>query len=1083
MNAATKEPKDHAQLVELSKRHLDGNGLLGKKTSILPDVDIDIPALQGSSLDEHFYKLGKHICEPYMGNAKKFQAKGIPPMPSRSSWIKKSGWVKYSHGKEPEAVPYPDEDEALVFDTEVMYKISDFPVLAIACSSTAWYAWVSPWFLGESENMRHLIPLGSKEKKVVIGHNISFDRKRVKEEYNVVQTNNMFLDTMSLHIAVNGMCSRQRPDFQKVKKSKKKLEVILKEGESGEDGEVESFSEEVKSGEAANPWIKISSLNNLADVAFLHCGIKHDKEQRDDFGTLTREEALAKFDELMDYCARDVDITYQVFAALLPSFFEVCPHPVTFAGLRHMSSMFLPINKSWEDYLEKSESLYQSSRDEVYQSLVQLAEKAVAFKDDETKWCDDPWLSQLDWTIKPVRLTKATKNKPAAPPKRSKLPFFPEWYRSLFPSASAPMNISVRTRVSALLLRLRWDGKPLVWSDEHGFVFGVDPSESKKYAKLNYTTADMNNEQNLQLKDSGLAYFKVPHPDGPQARCTSPLSKPYVSYFEKGILSSEYELASKALQLNAYCAYWMSNRERMHGQMTVWSDDTDMGIATEKPKDFGMILPSIIPMGTITRRAVENTWLTASNAKKNRIGSEQKAMIQTPPGYKFVGADVDSEELWIASIMGDSLFKMHGGTALGWMTLEGSKGEGTDLHSKTASILEISRNEAKVFNYGRIYGAGVKFAAQLLRTFRPDISEEKAKSTAEKLYAATKGTKTKSEKLGYPSFWRGGSESIIFNRLEELANQEIPRTPVLGCAITQALMSKNLGKSIFLTSRINWSIQSSGVDYLHLLITSMQYLIEKYNIKARLFITVHDEIRYMAQEEDVNRTALALQISNLWTRSMFSQQVGINDLPFSCAFFSLVDVDHVLRKETDVECITPSHPNAIPPGYSLDIYELAKQCRSLSLEDTTDGDGSGERRDYPEWEYTPRTPVLHHVDEGRDTIPFVKAQISTNIKSLRAIEREVQNSGKAKSDSTKKKATAAKPKKKTQKNLGVSAKDKPDTPSMPSYAEVSELFREKELDHLKPSDSPKKKPKTPQTPVYAEDYFSPNELEKIFYQV
>lgn len=36
-------------------------------------------------------------------------------------------------------------------------------------------------------------------------------------------------------------------------------------------------------------------------------------------------------------------------------------------------------------------------------------------------------------------------------------------------------------------------------------------------------------------------------------------------------------------------------------------------------------------------------------------------MIQAPPGYHFIGADVDSQELWIASLLGDAQFaKMHG---------------------------------------------------------------------------------------------------------------------------------------------------------------------------------------------------------------------------------------------------------------------------------------------------------------------------------------------------------------------------------------------------------------------------------------
>ena len=36
-------------------------------------------------------------------------------------------------------------------------------------------------------------------------------------------------------------------------------------------------------------------------------------------------------------------------------------------------------------------------------------------------------------------------------------------------------------------------------------------------------------------------------------------------------------------------------------------------------------------------------------------------MIRSPPGYCFVGADVDSQELWIAAILGDAKFAgIHG---------------------------------------------------------------------------------------------------------------------------------------------------------------------------------------------------------------------------------------------------------------------------------------------------------------------------------------------------------------------------------------------------------------------------------------
>jgi len=70
---------------------------------------------------------------------------------------------------------------------------------------------------------------------------------------------------------------------------------------------------------------------------------------------------------------------------------------------------------------------------------------------------------------------------------------------------------------------------------------------------------------------------------------------------------------------------------------------------------------------------------------------------------------------------------------------------------------------------------------------------------------------------------------------------------------------------------------------LHLLIVSMEYLIQRYDIGARYMISVHDEVRYLAKEEDKYRAAMALQIANLWTRAMFSYKLGMDDLPQSVA--------------------------------------------------------------------------------------------------------------------------------------------------------------------------------------------------------
>jgi DNA polymerase gamma 1 len=82
-----------------------------------------------------------------------------------------------------------------------------------------------------------------------------------------------------------------------------------------------------------------------------------------------------------------------------------------------------------------------------------------------------------------------------------------------------------------------------------------------------------------------------------------------------------------------------------------------------------------------------------------------------------------------------------------------------------------------------------------------------------------------------------------------------------------------------MTSRVNWVVQSSGVDYLHLLLVSMNYLIRRMNIEARFLLSIHDEVRFLVKSEHHHLAVLALQISNLWVRCMFASRLGLNDIP------------------------------------------------------------------------------------------------------------------------------------------------------------------------------------------------------------
>ncbi|PSR73484.1 hypothetical protein PHLCEN_2v10776 [Hermanssonia centrifuga] len=1116
------------------------HGLDPAQGSVLPNIGFTLPPLQGSTLDEHFYRIGSRAAEPWLTLAKDLAATELPPRPEQ--WHIKAGWTRYYYHPDGSSyfshVDHPEHDgqpeTMLVFDVETLPEYSPYAVMACAASKNAWYSWISPWLLGESEDPQQLIPIGDPStSRVVVGHNVSYDRGRILEEYSLDSTQTRFMDTMALHVAVKGISSHQRPAWMKYRKDKEKeleeaVDVVLglvgeETGQKQDEDEDEDLAKkdelrrlrqameeslpqlqtdmavETEAEFESKRWEDITSANSLADVAKLHCDITMDKQVRNDFMTHTREDILDGIQDYLDYCSYDVLVTHSVFCKVLPEFLTACPSPVSFAGILTMGSSFLTVNQEWERYIENAERTYRELEDKVRIRLVDLAYEAKAMVENE-KWKEDVWLSQLDWTPKiagksrgilppesvedlaihtaddripawykeilvsgvlgapavnrilpyilqlsyqghplvytsldkwhymldgaVTRLPTAKnakistvlslahgvpalrsndltsshpdlalaiasgertadlhtritalmeralttdpgeieqdpwlkhldwtlkvppsanddkpKKKVVKPPKPEPV-LWPKWFWDLTkPKKDTPpgtLDLTVRNRLAPLLLRLSWQGWPLFHSREHGWTFRVPVGADYK-TRLNALTFYDPADEVLQQSSQQFVFYKLPHKDGEQANVGSPLGKTFIKYAQDGTLTSPGDEAKDALDMNAQCSYWISARDRVLKQMVIWQDDRlNMGVKTPQGPGgkWGMILPQVITMGTVTRRAIEKTWLTASNAKKNRVGSELKAMVRAPPGYALVGADVDSEELWISSVMGDAQFGLHGATSIGWMTLEGTKAAGTDLHSKTASILGITRDQAKVFNYSRIYGAGMRHAVLLLLQSNAGMLPEQAQRLAQNLYASTKGKNTHRADIFGRKFWFGGTESLVFNKLEEIALSERPQTPALGCGVTYALSKEYLPAefgSDYMPSRINWVVQSSGVDYLHLLIVSMDHLIAKYHIQARYLISVHDELRYLVKEEDKYRAALALQIANLWTRSYFAYKLGMDDLPQGVAFFAAVDVDTVLRKEVDMPCVTPSQPVPIPPGESLDIAKVLSKTNEGSL--------------------------------------------------------------------------------------------------------------------------------------------------------
>ncbi|PWN90388.1 hypothetical protein FA10DRAFT_286099 [Acaromyces ingoldii] len=682
---------------------------------------------------------------------------------------------------------------------------------------------------------------------------------------------------------------------------------------------------------------------------------------------------------------------------------------------------------------------------EVRLLLSKAAEDLIAWAKANGKAVEeDAQLTTLDWQKVEADTGPASTGDSDPTAERE---WWPKWYWDLIKPGTGEVELTIRSKVAPTLLKVSWEGCPLYHSREHGWVFLHDikamPDFTTRQKPLKFKHEADESFKSLS-KEQGLLFYKVPHVAGDNSNVGSPFSKGFVPFFEKETLKSELSseaaksAAKAALEMNSQCSYWIGVRDRVEKQMVVWDGQGGssmlypQGASGARPEDAhrkkGMILPQVVPMGTVTRRAIEKTWLTASNAKANRVGSELKAMVKAPPGWSIVGADVDSEELWICSVMGDAQFGIHGATAVGWMTLEGTKALGTDLHSKTANILGTGRNQAKVFNYSRIYGAGIRHSSQLLLKASPSMSNEEATRKAKELYATTKGTNTYTDDFFGRRFWYGGTESYVFNKLEEVALSAHPTTPALDCGVTAALSRKYLPKVAkfgrmsedYMPSRVNWVVQSSGVDYLHLLIASMEHLCRSYDIDARFMISVHDEVRYLARDEDAHRAALALQVANLWTRAMFAFKLQMDDLPQGCAFFAQVDVDKVLRKEADDPCVTPSQPVPIPPGQAYEIEQTLKltnggslfadgrAMKSAPLDSPAAVPVAGASIDINQPGYVPSKQL--HRSTGERGLRFLQAQTATEVGEIAALEQRAKM---AEERVEREKATAAKRQTKT----------------------------------------------------------------------
>jgi len=178
--------------IERSCKELEYHGLKSKDIPLLEDVKLDLPSLHGDNIDDHFCWIANQQLKPYMKLINQMLAIKLPPIPTE--WSMTEGWTRYEDDSSCTQLSYPSE-ECLVLDVEVCVKEGPAPTLAVAVSPTHWYSWVSHRLVSGQDGGLHkswglpneLISLGGFPEKagLVIGHNVCYDRARIKEQYNI----------------------------------------------------------------------------------------------------------------------------------------------------------------------------------------------------------------------------------------------------------------------------------------------------------------------------------------------------------------------------------------------------------------------------------------------------------------------------------------------------------------------------------------------------------------------------------------------------------------------------------------------------------------------------------------------------------------------------------------------------------------------------------------------------------------------------------------------------------------------------------------------------------------------------------
>jgi DNA polymerase gamma 1 len=624
--------------------------------------DLPLPELKAANIIDHFETIAKEQLGDYPELAEKFSRCTVLTPPPVEVLRLVPGWTRYEQTEDGWDVTHePPRERAFTFDTETFVEGGNYPIIGTALSAKAYYLWlaselVDPSLPEEEWDQHNLVPLA--EGCFVVGHNVSFDRIRVANAYTLKTSKpeNFYFDTLSSHVAVAGLASGQRWLYTLTNKDPELL-----------------TEEERRKLKYRPKWVDEGATNSLVAAYNFHVYearkfFDEDVTPLDEGDKLVRRifvdaksllEINVMLEDAVVYALKDVFYTTELFQAIWPRYRECSPTMVHLAGHYFLNGSRVPVTDNWYKWIKQVDEAYDEALAEVQVIAKELIDELYTewrtiYDRDQVEaeaWVSgDPWRRQMDWTVKTGKGVYAN---------------VPNWYR---PYKKDPdTQVTTKSKILHLLLRLTWQGKPLTWVDGKAWCFENATGEMER----------------------------LPHPKGNGDNVGGVLNKEFVKDAEVGRLTSSNPKAKRVLEIANMTSYWTGVRSRVHERIIA---------RVENPhgEDALLMAPNILVHGTVTRRTVENLLVVMCSTKNWRIGTELKSRFKAPDGWKIVMADFDSQELQIASIYADMWEGgFVGASPMSYTILSGSKENGTDSHTALSRNIFKDAYENVVWHDGK----------------------------------------------------------------------------------------------------------------------------------------------------------------------------------------------------------------------------------------------------------------------------------------------------------------------------------------------------------------------------------------------